>query len=111
MISATAKNAESQDGTTPVNHDRPFPLTRRQLDALRYIAGFQQAKGFCPSLREIMEGIDLHSHSRVSSLVDGLEERGHIRRQRGRWRSIEILYPHSIPRDPSGRPLYFVRAE
>lgn len=83
-------------------------LTPRQMDALRFIAGFQQAKGFSPSFEEIGGGLGLSSKHSVASLLDRLEERRAIRRLIDRRRAIEVLLPVAIPRAPDGAPLHFV---
>ncbi len=85
--------------------------TKRQMDALRFIRGYQLAKGgVSPFFREIAVGIGLSplSKSTVSDLLDSLEERGHARRLPNREQAIEVLTDIPIPRAPDGAPLYFV---
>lgn len=85
-------------------------LTRRQADTLRFIVGFEEAKGYSPSIQEIADGIGSSSKSLLHSyFLKGLEERGYIRRLPNRARAIEVLSPISVPRDINGRPLYFVK--
>jgi len=58
--------------------------TPRQLDVLRFIAGYQGAhSGKSPTQKEIARAIGIRSRSGVPGLLAGLEERGHLRRQRG----------------------------
>jgi repressor LexA len=83
--------------------------TARQMDVLRFIRGHQLAKGCLPTFDQIKYGIGLLSKSGVHRLLDGLEERGHVRRCGAIPRSIEVLTDIAIPRDPDGVPLYFVR--
>lgn len=83
-------------------------LTPRQLDLLRFVSGFVEAKGYSPSLGEMAAGIGLVGKSGVVRLLEGLEERGAIRRLRYRGRSIDVLITAPVPRGPSGTPLYFV---
>ncbi len=83
-------------------------LTPRQQDLLRFVIGFQEAKGFSPSFKEIAIGIGLKSTAQVSRQLDALEERGAIRRLIDRARAIEVLEPIAIPRSPNGAPLYLV---
>lgn len=84
--------------------------TARQMDALRFIEGRLQATGIAPSFEQIRDALDLQgSTSGVARLLDGLEERGHIRRLRNRARAIEVLTDIPVPRSPDGEPLYFVR--
>lgn len=85
-------------------------LTPRQQDLLRFVIGFQEAKGFSPSFKEIATGIGLKGTAQVSRQLDALEERGAIRRLVGRARAIEVLVRIAIPRAPDGSPLYIVRA-
>jgi repressor LexA len=86
-------------------------LTQRQADALRFIVGFQAAKGFSPCVAEIAVGIGNSPLSKQSTreMLVGLEERGAIRRLPNRARAIEVIAPLPIPRAPDGEPLYFVR--
>lgn len=85
-------------------------LTPRQMDALRFIAGFQQAKGYSPCLREIAVGMGCSpkSKGRIWETVRGLQERGAVRVLDGRTRAIEVLVPVAIPRAPDGAPLQVV---
>ncbi len=85
-------------------------LTPRQQDLLRFVIGFQAAKGFSPSFKEIAKGIGLKGCAQVSRQLDALEERGAIRRLIDRARAIEVLEPIAIPRSPDGAPLYFVKS-
>ena len=57
-----------------------------------------------------MQGVGLRSKSGVARLLDGLEERGLIRRPVQTARAIEILVDVSIPRAPDGAPLRAVEA-
>lgn len=85
--------------------------TPRQMDALRFIQGHLEAKGYAPSFSEIGEALGLHGKSGVARLLDGLEERGAIRRMVQCARSIDVLERPVIARAPDGAPLYFVRIE
>ena len=88
---------------------RPFPLTRRQAETLRYIVGYQLAHGgVSPSYGEIMRALRLPSKSTVLRLLKALAERGRIRRLPRKERAIEVLHPIAIPRAPDGAPLYAV---
>lgn len=91
---------------------RPFPPTRRQLDLLRFVRGFQLAHGFGPSVQEIAAGLGFRNASKSAAvrLVVGCEERGLLRRLPSRARSIELVDPPAIPFAPDGAPLFFVPA-
>jgi repressor LexA len=87
----------------------PFPLTRRQQELLRFIAGYQIAHdGISPSYDEMRRGIGCGSKSNVLWLLNSLGERGVIERLSARARAIRILTPISIPLAPDGAPLFAV---
>ncbi len=67
-------------------------LTRRQYELLCFIERYLEATGGVgPSYDEMATGIGAPGKSSVARLVDGLEERGYIRRLPRRARAIEIL--------------------
>lgn len=84
-------------------------LTKVQADALRFITGFQMAKGYSPSLDEITKGLGSKHKSGTHRILLRLEERDVIGRLPDRDRAIEVLEPIAVPRGPDGEPLYFVR--
>ena len=84
-------------------------VTKRQQDALRFITGYQQAKGYSPCRREISAALGLGSKASAQRLLVGLEDRGAVRLLRFRDRAIEALAPVAIPRAPDGAPLHFIR--
>lgn len=65
-------------------------LTPRQRDLLDFIAA-EAREGRCPSHVEMMHRLGLASTSGVNRLLNGLEERGYIRRLPCRARAIEVL--------------------
>lgn len=89
---------------------RVHPLTARQADLLRFIAGYQLAHdGISPSHAEMAKALGFKSRSASVRLIECLEERGHVSRLRDRARAIQILTPVSIPYAHDGAPLYAVR--
>lgn len=80
-------------------------VTEKQANLLRYIKGYQAAHGHSPCYREMAEGIGVTSKGAVARLLDGLEERGSIRRLPNRERAIQILVRVAIPRAPDGAAL------
>lgn len=86
-----------------------IPPTARQMQLLRFIAGYLEAHGYGPSFSEMAAGIGGTGKGSVCCAVDRLEERGHIRRLRHRERTIELLHPVAVPHAPDGAPLYAVR--
>lgn len=85
-----------------------YSPTAKQLALLRFIHGYQEAKGYSPSLVECAVALGNASKSTIHFEINGLVERGHIRRLRNRARAIELIDPPPIPRCPRGEPLYFV---
>lgn len=84
-----------------------FPPTARQLQMLRFITGYQQAKGYSPSVQECGQAIGSRSKSQSCETLKGLEVRGLIRRIKGKARAIEVLEPPAIP-SIAGEPLFAV---
>ncbi len=66
-------------------------LTRRQRDALQFIARFIDVNGYSPNFREIAFGLGLKSNASIYRLTTALEERGFIARRYARRRSITLL--------------------
>lgn len=80
-----------------------FGLTQQQSHLLKYIENFSSEKGFCPSYRQMMAALELNSVSGIARLIDGLEERGLIRRLRDRARAIVVC--RDAPAQYSAREL------
>jgi SOS-response transcriptional repressor LexA len=83
-------------------------MTSAQLALLRFIQGKLEATGIAPSYCEMRDGIGAKSKQCIADRLRALEEQGRIVRLRKRARAIEVLRPVSIPRDPDGRPLFFM---
>ena len=66
-------------------------MTPQQKRLYDIIKGDLDATGVCPSFEEMRVWMGLASKSGIHQLLDGLEERGHIRRLRHRARAIEII--------------------
>ena len=83
-------------------------ITASQLRLLRYIRGYQLARGYSPSFDEMTAGIGSSTRSTTHGLLARLEERGKIRRLRNKARAIEVLDAPPVTRAPDGAPLYFI---
>lgn len=67
-------------------------LTRRQKQVLDYVdRHIKDEGGVSPSMADIMAGCGVTSKGHVSSILNGLEERGYIRRLPFRARAIEVI--------------------
>jgi len=65
-------------------------LSKRQQQVLDYLKDYVGKKGFCPSVREIGEALDLSSPSTVHVHLKNLEEKGYIKRDPLKSRSIQF---------------------
>jgi repressor LexA len=65
-------------------------LTPKQAELLRFLDD-RDRSGQTPSYDEMAAHMKLASKSGIHRLIDGLEERGRIRRGPGRVRNIEVV--------------------
>jgi repressor LexA len=83
--------------------DQPDPdhvLTWRQRKVLQVIRESVQKRGYPPSMREIGEAVGLTSTSSVSYQLSTLQNKGYLRRDAGRPRTVEVR----LPGHPAVRP-------
>ena len=66
-------------------------ITAKQQEILEYIKETILKKGYQPAVREICEAVHLKSTSSVHSHLETLEEKGYIRRDPTKPRTIEII--------------------
>lgn len=66
-------------------------ITEKQQQLLDFLQRYMLERGIAPSYSEMAESLSLKSKSQVFDLLNGLEERGRIRRLRGKRRAIEII--------------------
>ena len=66
-------------------------ITAKQQEILEYIKETILKKGYPPAVREICEAVHLKSTSSVHSHLETLEEKGDIRRDPTKPRTIEII--------------------
>ena len=66
-------------------------ITEKQQEILEYIKECILKKGYPPAVREICEAVHLKSTSSVHSHLETLEEKGYIRRDPTKPRTIEII--------------------
>lgn len=64
------------------------------------VSSYTEQKGFPPSIREIMDEINVSSTSTVKYYLDRLEERGLIRRKENKNRAIEVTKKITRPAIP-----------
>ena len=65
--------------------------TKRQKELLEYVDTFIQEHGYGPSYREIMNAIGYKSVSTVAIHIDGLIQKGFLRKSDNSARSLEVV--------------------
>ncbi len=66
-------------------------LTKKQEETLTFIKKFMVKHGFPPSVREICAGMGLSSPATAHTHLRELENKGFIRKQNSKFRTIELL--------------------
>lgn len=74
--------------TSEQNKIRP---TKKQKELLGFIEKFIDERGYSPSYREIMQGLNYTSVATVALHVNSLIKRGHLRKRDRSARSLEIV--------------------
>ena len=69
--------------------------TKRQKELLEYVDTFIQQHGYGPSYREIMNAIGYKSVSTVAIHIDGLIQKGFLRKTDNSARSLEVVTTNS----------------
>ena len=69
-------------------------LTKKQNQLLNYLIKSIESDGITPSYDELCEKLSLKSKSGIHRIVNGLEERGYIKRLENKARS---LFPEKYP--------------
>lgn len=73
------------------------PLTTRQEEILRHIAGCIRRTGIVPSVREIGQALGMRSPSTVHQHLTALARKGYLRRDGDRMRVMEITNRTAVP--------------
>ena len=68
-----------------------YGLTEKQLKLFKFIKSYISKKTIPPSYQEIAEAVGLKSKNSINVYINNLEERGWIKRIRGKARSIRII--------------------
>jgi SOS-response transcriptional repressor LexA len=67
--------------------------TKKQRELLTFIEEFINARGYSPSYREIMQGLNYTSVATVALHVGNLIKRGHLQKRDRSARSLEVVKP------------------
>lgn len=70
------------------------PLKEREREILTYILQNTRERGYAPSVRDICEALDYRSTSTVQMYLDRLLEKGFLRRESGKSRSLRVVDPY-----------------
>ncbi|MEX2006637.1 MAG: hypothetical protein WD877_00450 [Candidatus Saccharimonadales bacterium] len=70
--------------------------TKKQKELLTFIEGFIASRGYSPSYREIMRGLNYTSVATVSLHVNNLIKRGHLNKRDRSARSLEVVKPSGL---------------
>jgi len=71
-------------------------LTRRQKELYDFLLNFVDQHGYSPSFEVIAEGMQLSSLATVHKHITNLEQKGLLRRDYNRSRSIDLLKPRGL---------------
>lgn len=66
-------------------------LTPRERETLDYIVTFKKVNGFAPTLREIAHGINTHSITHISQMLNSLSDKGYITFKEKSPRTIRVI--------------------
>ena len=66
-------------------------LTNKQNEILNFLKEFIATHKYPPSIREICEGMDLKSPATVFVHLNKIEEKGYIKKNNSKNRTIELL--------------------
>ena len=71
-------------------------LTPKQAELLAFIKEYQAVRGCSPSFEEMKDVLDLKSKSGIHRLVNGLVERGYLRKAPNLKRALEVVPDPSL---------------
>jgi SOS-response transcriptional repressor LexA len=71
----------------------PLRPTKKQKELLTFIEEFINVRGYSPSYREIMQGLNYTSVATVALHVGNLIKRGHLQKRDRSARSLEVVKP------------------
>lgn len=65
-------------------------LTDREDAAVDFVRRYRNARGFSPTVRELAQALGLSSPATAAAVIDGLVQKGQLRRTRGIPRSLVV---------------------
>lgn len=80
-------------------------LTRREKEVYDYICATIEENGYSPSVRDIRDNLGIKSTSTVHSYINKLEEKGYIRKQEGKSRTLTLESNQTAQRNKNRIPI------
>ena len=77
--------------STEEKSDKAIRPTKKQKELLSFIEEFIAARGYSPSYREIMQGLQYSSVATVALHINNLIKRGHLQKRDRSARSLEVV--------------------
>ena len=71
-------------------------LTKKQAEVLNFIKKYLVSKGYPPTVREIGKALNLNSPATVHTHLNKLEEKGYIKKDNFKNRTIELLVKNEL---------------
>ncbi len=71
-------------------------LTKRQADTLTYVKEYMVSHGYPPTVREIASAINVSSPATVQSHLQGLADKGYIKKGSNKNRTIELMVENEL---------------
>jgi repressor LexA len=90
---SVASDPSAGSRETPDWTDADRVLTQRQQEILQVITDFAERRRYAPTLREIGQAVGLASTSSVSYQLTVLQDKGYLRRDARRPRTVEVQVP------------------
>ena len=84
----------------------PNALNKREKAILKFIEKQINAKGYPPSVREIGKAVDLRSTATVHGYLRALEEKGYIKKEQQKGRTLKLLKGGNNKEIEVEKPLY-----
>ena len=83
-------------------------LTKKQETVLNYIKQFYADNKYPPSVRQIGTALSLKSPATIHSHIQGLIEKGYIKRRNGSNRALELLVDNEYFLDYDSGNIYYL---
>ena len=84
----------------------PNGLNKREKAILRFIEKQIKLKGYPPSVREIGKAVDLKSTATVHGYLNQLEEKGYIKKEQQKGRTLKLLKGGLAENTKTEKPIY-----